>query len=72
MQMAEMVYAHRRGLSEAETGTIPTLLNRIMSGETRRAAGFQPAQDITPGKNVSRLPGDESFEDEAAEESCCN
>jgi Mg-chelatase subunit ChlI len=71
MQVAEMVYAHRRGLSEAETGSIATLLNRIMSGEGRRAAGYQPAQDITPGKHVSRLPGDESFEDEAAEESCC-
>ena len=72
MQVAEMVYAHRRGLSEAETGSIATLLNRIMSGEARRAAGYQPAQDVTPGKHVSRLPGDESFEDEAAEESCCN
>jgi Mg-chelatase subunit ChlI len=71
LQVAEMVYAHRRGLPESETGAVNHLLNRIWSGEQRRQAGVSPMQQADPGKAIDRLPGDEAFEQQAADENCC-
>lgn len=66
IQIAEMVYAHRRSASGSQE-TTSRILDRIIAGEMRREFGWQPTSDKGPGKQADRLPGDESYE----AESCC-
>jgi hypothetical protein len=80
IQVADMVYAHRRTVPESEIGTTGQLLNRVISGEGRRSVGWTPTDEVS-AKNAARrenrvqLPGDTSVEADAAADAaqtkCC-